>query len=233
MNKVLLILLCLPMIGFGQNPTIGDTFQGGIIFYLDGIGGGLIAAPTDQATINDFPDWGCYGFAINGADGLGLGTGSQNTIDIENGCTTSGTAADICANLSLAGFSDWYLPSIGELETMYLNIGEGNALGLGNIGSFVSAKYWSSTEKDDNKAWTWEFGSGYQESNSKTSNKYVRAVRSFSNLVSLNEHETFIVNKNLIKVVDVLGRESKMIKNQILYYIYGDGAVEKKMILEQ
>ena len=116
---------------------------------------------------------------------------------------------------------------------MYLNIGEGNALGLGNIGSFVSAKYWSSTEKDDNKAWTWEFGSGYQESNSKTSNKYVRAVRSFSNLVSLNEHETFIVNKNLIKVVDVLGRESKMIKNQILYYIYGDGAVEKKMILEQ
>jgi hypothetical protein len=41
-----------------------------------------------------------------------------------------------------------------------------------------------------------------------------------------------LLNKRLIKIVDVLGRESKEIKNQPLYYIYDDGTFEKKMILE-
>lgn len=115
---------------------------------------------------------------------------------------------------------------------MYLNIGEGNTIGLGNIGSFMSAKYWSSSEKDDNKACTWEFGSGFQESHSKTSNKYVRAICAFPNLSNLNEHEVFIDNKNLIKIVDVLGIESKIITNKLIFYIYDDGRVEKKLIIE-
>ena len=56
MKKILLILLCLPFIGFGQNLAIGDTYQGGIIFYLDG-GGGLIAAPIDHSTTHI---WSCF-----------------------------------------------------------------------------------------------------------------------------------------------------------------------------
>ena len=225
MRKLLVILLCSPMIVFGQNLAVGDTYEGGIIFYLDGNGGGLIAAPTDQATVNDFPDWGCIGTAISGADGLILGTGAQNTIDIENGCTTSGTAADICSNLILSGFSDWFLPSIGELEIMYLNIGTGS-----NIGNFVSTKYWSSTEKDETYAWSWEFSSGYQDYNSKTSNKYVRAIRAFSNITNINGQQISI-EKSIIKIFDVFGRESNN-KNQPLLYFYDDGTVEKKIIFE-
>lgn len=227
MKKFLLLLLCLPNLLFGQNLTIGDTYQGGIIFYLDGNGAGLIAAPSDQATVNDFPDWGCIGSPILGADGLAVGTGAQNTIDIENGCTTSGTAADICSNLILGGFSDWFLPSIEELELMYLNIGSGS-----NIGNFVSTKYWSSSEKDDNYAWNWEFSSGYQDYNSKTSNKYVRAIRAFSSLSDLNDNEIFIDKKNLIKIIDFMGRESKIIENQPLFYIYDDGTVEKRITID-
>ena len=39
-------------------------------------------------------------------------------------------------------------------------------------------------------------------------------------------------DKRLIKIVDLLGRESKGLKNQPLFYIYDDGTVERKIILE-
>jgi len=39
-------------------------------------------------------------------------------------------------------------------------------------------------------------------------------------------------DKKLIKIVDLLGRESKGLKNQPLFYIYDDGIVEKKIIIE-
>ena len=153
--------------------AIGDTYQGGIIFWLDGNGGGLIAAPTDQG----FAEWGCYGTYIG--TNSGIGTGFQNTIDIDAGCTTSGIAADICANLTLGGYSDWFLPSKDELNELYLNIGQGNALGLGNIGGFAINKYWSSTEFDNFSAWDQFFGNGYQFGNDKNGNYVVRAVRAF------------------------------------------------------
>ena len=46
---------------------------------------------------------------------------------------------------------------------------------------------------------------------------------------SINEDTS---NKELIKVIDILGRERNKNKNQPLFYIYDDGTVEKKIILE-
>ena len=157
--------------------SLGDTLRGGIVFYLDGIGGGLIAASTDQSI---GAEWGCYGTSI-GTTIYGPSTGVQNTIDIELGCTTLGTAADICANLTLNGYDDWFLPSILELNQMYLNIGQGNAWMLGNVGGFSNnAHYWSSSEGNLNNAWSNDFsnnsGNIYQ---SKSVLNYVRAIRSF------------------------------------------------------
>ena len=57
---------------------IGTTYGGGVIAYIDSSGHGLIAAPSDIGTAA----WGCYGTAISGADGVAIGTGNQNTIDI-------------------------------------------------------------------------------------------------------------------------------------------------------
>jgi hypothetical protein len=38
--------------------------------------------------------------------------------------------------------------------------------------------------------------------------------------------------KQTVRITDILGRETKEIKNSILFYIYDDGTVEKKIILE-
>ena len=39
-------------------------------------------------------------------------------------------------------------------------------------------------------------------------------------------------NRRLIKIVDLLGRESGKLKNQPLFYIYDDGSYEKKIIIK-
>ena len=38
------------------------------------------------------------------------------------------------------------------------------------------------------------------------------------------------INKKLIMVTDVLGRPSKINKNQLLLFIYNDGSVERKVL---
>ena len=41
-----------------------------------------------------------------------------------------------------------------------------------------------------------------------------------------------VSNKELLKVTDLLGRETKGTKNEVLFYIYDDGTVEKRIIIE-
>jgi len=155
-------------------PAIGDTYQGGIIFYLDGNGGGLIAAPSDQSSAA----WGCYEQSIGGTSSA-VGTGAANTTAIVSGCSESAIAAKICADLTLGGYSDWFFPSKDELNLMYENIGPGDELGLGDIGNFGSNVYWSSTEVEDDVAWSQDFDDGYQSDDDKDYTYVVRAVRAF------------------------------------------------------
>ena len=54
------------------------------------------------------------------------------------------------------------------------------------------------------------------------------SISEFIQPSSIEEHTT---NKELLKITDLLGRETKQ-TNQPLFYIYDDGTVEKKIILE-
>jgi hypothetical protein len=47
--------------------------------------------------------------------------------------------------------------------------------------------------------------------------------------VGIEEHAT---NKELLKVTDLLGRETKGTKNKVLFYIYDNGTVEKRIVIE-
>jgi len=163
--------------GANSQIKIGDRYAGGIVFWLDGNGGGLVAAPSDQSTV---AQWGCYRTLIG--TGTAIGTGNKNTIDIEAGCTTPVTAADICANLTLGGYNDWFLPSKDELNEMYVNKAAINTTAITNGGSgFAPFNYWSSTEYNSDNAWIHFFSDGEQfyEYKDDPFGNAVRAVRAF------------------------------------------------------
>ncbi len=66
-----------------------------------------------------------------------------------------------------------------ELNEMYLNIGQGNALVLGNIGGFADEYYWSSTEYNNNAVWGQWFKNGPDRYEKNLNDLIVRAVRAF------------------------------------------------------
>lgn len=179
----------------GQTPTnlyyggvvfdslYGKMYAGGLIFFLyPGAEIGLVAAPPFWDGIND-PDpigpWGCIYVDIQGAQGTTIGAGAQNTIDIEAGCGTSGIAADLCANLVLNGFNDWFLPSKDELNEMYLKVGQGAAGPNQNIGGFANGSYWSSSEENAMWSWVHDFNSNIQYFEDKDLWLRTRPVRGF------------------------------------------------------
>ncbi|MEZ5084401.1 MAG: FISUMP domain-containing protein [Bacteroidales bacterium] len=161
--------------GNTYQPAIGDFFEGGIVFYIDSNGSGLVCALTNQSAE---AEWGCFDtyFGTSSA----IGTGAQNTNQIVAGCTTPGIAAAICANLTLNGYDDWFLPSKDELNEMYQNKSLIDANATENGGSaFGSDLYWSSSDVWSN-AWTQNFGNGNQSTTLKSTLQRVRAVRAFS-----------------------------------------------------
>ena len=55
------------------------------------------------------------------------------------------------------------------------------------------------------------------------------ACTSVCGVNSVEEHTT---NKNLLKITGILGRETKGTNNEVLFYIYDDGTVEKRIVIE-
>ena len=149
--------------------SIGEIYKGGIVFYLDGNGGGLVCAESDQ---NAIVHWGCYGTTIGGT-GTSIGTGAANTTSITAGCSETDFAARLCHDLVLNGYSDWFLPSKDELNLMYQN------LKPAGIGGLAEGTYWSSSEVSSYHTWLQNFYSGSQHSYDKSTNFRVRAVRAF------------------------------------------------------
>ncbi len=162
-----------------QGIGIGDFYQGGIIVYMlkpgdagysSSIPHGLIAPPTDQGAAI----WGCDGVDLAGANQSVIGSGVQNTIDILAGCSQTNIAARICDNLVFNGYSDWHLPSSGELTKIFT---------MDNIGNFANtyysnSYYWSSTENSASSATLVGVNSTLSNPNKADQNR-VLAVRSF------------------------------------------------------
>jgi hypothetical protein len=112
----------------------------------------------------------------SGAYYQAIGTGNTNTnlILSAQGAGSPGYAADACDSMTAGGYSDWFLPSIGELIEMRTQLKE-----LGS-GGFADSDYWSSSAMSMAISLKLLFSdSSAQQSAGNTGTYKVRAVRAF------------------------------------------------------
>jgi hypothetical protein len=159
----------------------GDTGPaGGQIFYVnanfDADGWRYLeAAPFDQRA---GAKWGCFRHAIAGARGTAIGTGKQNTADMLAACAEPGTAAHLCASLTVNGVSGWFLPSRDELAAMYRSLKAAGAADFRDAGLSDNFTYWTSSQQTTDMANHIDFAdAGRQHYDDKDFPRRVRAIR--------------------------------------------------------
>ena len=154
------------------NLQVGQSYKGGIIFYLDASNQhGLVAAPTDQST-NSM--WNTDSVATTDSYRTEVGTGDLNTDAIIKVYGSANYAASVCRSYKGGNFNDWFLPSKDELNLMYQNLKQKG------LGSFADEYYWSSSSRNDQTALIEGFKDGEQTYEDKDDNfMYTRAVRKF------------------------------------------------------
>ena len=195
--------------------AVGATGPGGgIIFYVNTAG--FVCGPTlaarcnylEAAPTSGLSAWTDAPYAWSGntsasigatAQGTAIGTGYANTLAIvaqtSGGNTASKAGTDSLAYLGPNGLSDWYLPSLDELNQMCkwanavawtsdatrctngtLNAGTGHGL---NAAGFSNTFYWSSSEANASNASLQDFYAGVQINDGKGTTNYPRPIRAF------------------------------------------------------
>ena len=277
MKKLLLILIALPMIGFGQVNIPDANFKASLV--------GNSVINTNGDTEIQVSEAAAFGGGINcGSLGISDLTGIESftaltvlacydnqltSLDVSNNAALTQlacydnqlTSLDVSNNAALTylNFQMNQLTSLDvsqntALVVLYcdnnlltsLDVSQNTALTI----LWCSANQLTSlnVRNGNNINWNWEFCGGYYDFSSQNNpNLYcievddvawstvniimIDAQHYFSNNCSgtgIQEHST---NKELLKVTDLLGRETKQ-TNQPLLYIYDDGTVEKRIVIE-
>jgi Leucine-rich repeat (LRR) protein len=212
MKKLLLVLLALPFIGFGQQTYVPDNnFEA----YLEAnwMGNGI---PNDDY--------------VNTAN---INTVTYLAVDNQN-------IADLTGIEDFTALTDLYcmynqLTSLDVsgatvLDSLSCNNNQLSSLDVRN-GNNTNFVYFSATNNPnlycidvDDATWS--------TANWTVANQNIDPQHYFSNNCSgTTEIQEQTTNKELLKVTDLLGRETKA-TNQPLFYIYNDGTVEKKVVIE-
>jgi len=273
MKKLLLILLCLPMIGFGQQTYVpDDNFEQALIdlgydsildnyvttsninsiTFLDVSNKG-ISDLTGIEGFNNLEDFGCsfnqityldvsanvnldelyapsnplLNIDISGAISLTkliLYDNNLSSIDLSN---NTALTEIYCQNNNLISLDISSNPNLTHLwctnnQLMSLDLRNGNNFDLDNLA--VANNSLLECIDVDNPAWSTAFWT--------VANFIIDPQHYFSNNCSgTTSIQEQTINKELLKVTDLLVRETKE-TNQPLFYIYDDGTVEKRIVIE-
>ena len=246
MKKLLLILLCLPIIGFGQQTYVPDdnfenylethTVWGMVVTMGDpnSMGDGTMNDYVPTTKINTITDLNIAG---NGSYNISDLTGIEDFIALDDLRCYSNQLT----NLDLTTNTDLTFLDCSDNQLTILDVSNNSTLGILSChsnqltsldirnGNNVNMQIHTFNNPNlycinvDDAAWA-------------TTNQYfwshIDLQHYFSDNCSppstVKEHTT---NNELLKITDLLGKETKHI-NQPLLYIYDDGTVEKKIIIE-
>lgn len=164
-----------------QNYWVGKPTLGGIVFHtyrdVNNIEHGLVVSIVDQST----------GSQYSNITSASIGTartwdGQYNTNLMASQTSASSGAWLDCNNYTYFGYSDWYLPSIDELNLLSNNRYNVNKTLSTIVGAtqIEANNYWSSTENASSSAAAFNFFNAYAYFGSNKGNSYyVRAIRQF------------------------------------------------------
>jgi len=154
--------------------SIGDIGPGGGIVFYDAGKRESWGRFLEIAPVN------CEGVGIPWRSGLGtiysgqtaaidrvmakkIGMGLTNTLQIVAKLKSSGTAAKFANDSVCGGLTDWFLPSKDELDVAYNVVAQNRVGGADSpIGNFNKGYYWTSSDYNNNTAWTQYFTDGQQ-----------------------------------------------------------------------
>ena len=209
MKKLLLILLCLPMIGFGQNVYIPDaTFKAHLVGNTVINTNGDAEIQVSEATAFS-SDISCSGMNISDLTGIEAFT----TLTQLNCRVNQLTSLDVSNNTALIelGCHDNLLTILDIRNGININM----SIETNNNPNLYCIDV-------DDAAWStpnWTLANG---------NANIDPQHFFSNSCNGTGIEEHTSSKELLKITDLLGRETKQ-TNQPLFYIYDDGTVEKRI----
>ena len=228
-KKLLVILIALPMIGFGQNVNIPDAdFKAYLVGNTAINTNGDSEIQVSEATVFN-GTINCQNLNISDLTGIEAFTALQElncrinqltSLDVSNNTALAYllcghnqlTSLDVSNNTALFSFlcnNNNQLTSLDVRNGNNTNMPYFNALDNPNITCIdVDDVNYSTTN------WTDIDPQHYFSNNCPPS--------------AIQEHTT---NKELLKVTDILGRETKG-TNRPLFYIYNDGTVEKRIVIE-
>ena len=214
--------------------------SGPVIFAGDGSGGGIYISTNNGLTWSQSN----IGLVNSGKKVLALETDSNYVFA---GSLNEGSNNNYWGGIFVSSNygSSWNISSgLPNYYTLYSikNIGSGILAGGNQIWySTNNGNNWTSISGVSGDKWkvfesnSTEVFAGQGSYGSLPSSYHIGVWKNdVSSLTNVNHHQSSIANRKLINIIDILGRETKQTKqtNQPLFYIYDDGTVEKRIVIE-